>query len=188
MVPHFPLGYTQVADTRYFAPTIILLIVPFVTAKSKIPNINHLISLFRKYILVASFSFAILFNGVFLFARLGIPVKSVPKYAHYDKKHLNFYNQIKVWSDQETIVFVYDREQDMKYRFLARLANCFFVDISSTHFMDWKTTKPIKIVAIIDETTPEDRIRFLNSLSHKHVLKSEDSKEIIIIADYLVNK
>ena len=189
----YPFKYTQVADVRYFSFMLIILTVLLWIAY----NIFKWPRWYKYFICSATFLgyiFALICNTAFVSRRLGLEIPRLDRYAHYDEKHIQFFNMLKTNLSKGKGIFLFDnfskrqKEQDLYYWFLAHRANCIIMNLlDKSKLIDISTTHPIKIFGVINKNTSPVIIDFFEKNRAKKLLtfQSASESEYIIGFDFM---
>ena len=144
----YPMGYTAVAEVRYFAPTLILafIIVVITLGYSK----NKLYKHFLKAVILSGFLFSFFVNIIFLFSRFERPLLSdVHKYIHSSKSNEVFFSFLK--NSKENYVFLGSPYTDLTDYYMAKKAMVPDIQGSSWNNLELKSTKPLTVITMIDQ-------------------------------------
>lgn len=144
----YPLGYTTVAEVRYFAPTLILFFIYLILAFHQTKN-SKLKWVF-KFTILSGFGFAIIINICLVMARIDRPIIAIPKHLHTYDYNTNMYEILA--KKNENRVYLPSPYSDLKDYYMATYAH--IPELKNT---DWKklnlnTTKNINIVTLVNQS------------------------------------
>ncbi|MCX8473605.1 MAG: hypothetical protein ORN85_08150, partial [Sediminibacterium sp.] len=144
----YPLGYSAVAEVRYFAPSLILLFILLIMSFLKLKNRiwRSLIGTF----IILGFVFAFVINGVFLYSRLVKPLPKVPEYIHYKKNDLDIYQVLKNYNPENTRFFINKYSSLQTYYF----ARCAHIPIFSNYNLSLPlySKSSLNIIGLVNAT------------------------------------
>lgn len=148
----YPLGYSAVSEVRYFAPSLVIILIYIVIS---IQYIQSRIWQFLVYsIIIFGLCFSLIINIFILLNRVEIiQYNAAPKYLHYGQNEMNLYYKLAdLKKSTNNLVFLPSPYAELKQVYMVHYANIPQIKDNNWSNFDLITKHPIVVLCFIKQT------------------------------------